>query len=227
MINKTILLLACACAVSAARADTAPANVVQLSVTAAVEVPQDWLTVTLSTTREAMDAATVQAQLRDAVDAALVMARGQAQAGQLDVRSGNFRIFPRSGRDGKLVGWQGSAEVILEGRDFPRITSTAARLGTLTVAGLGFGLSREQRERAQSEAQGQAIERFKARAQDLARGFGFGGYGLREVSVNGGEQVPMPRAMMAMQAKAADAPIPVEPGRATVEITVSGSIQMR
>jgi uncharacterized protein YggE len=75
-----------------------------------------------------------------------------------------------------------------------------------------------------------AIERFKAKASEIARGFGFTGYTLREITVTANDQgyVPRPR-MMAMEAKssAVDAPLPVEAGRSTVQVTVSGSVQMR
>jgi predicted secreted protein len=54
----------------------------------------------------------------------------------------------------------------------------------MTLGHVGFSLSREQRARVEGEAQNQAIERFKAKAADLARGFGFAGYTLREVAVN-------------------------------------------
>ncbi len=33
-----------------------------------------------------------------------------------------------------------------------------------------------------------AIERFKAKAAELAKGFGFSGYSLREVAVNANDQ---------------------------------------
>ena len=63
----------------------------------------------------------------------------------------------------------------------------------------------------------------------MARGFGFSAYTLREIAVNSNDQGGFPRPrMMAMEAKAAsDAPVPVEAGRSTVQVTVSGSIQMR
>ena len=43
------------------------ANLLQLSTSATVEVAQDWLTLTLSTTKEAADAAGVQVQLTQAL----------------------------------------------------------------------------------------------------------------------------------------------------------------
>ncbi len=207
-----------------------PQNVLQLQANGTVEVQQDLLSMTLSTTRDAADAATVQTQLKTALDAALAEARKSAQPGQLDVRTGNFSLSPRYTREGKINGWQGSAEMILEGRDFPRITQTAGRVTTLNVGNVGFGLSREQRAKVEVEAQTLAIDNFKQKAAELARGFGFAGYTLREVSVQASQNVPPRPRMMAMEAKAmssADSAVPVEAGKTTVVVDVSGSVQLR
>jgi predicted secreted protein len=207
-----------------------PQNVLQLSANSTVEVQQDLLSMTLSTTREAADAASVQTQLRTALDAALVEARKSAQPGQLDVRTGNFNLAPRYSREGKMTGWRGTASLVLEGRDFPRITQTAGRIGTLSIANVGFGLSREQQAKTETEAQSVAIGNFKQRADELAKNFGFGGYTLREVSVNahlGGPVQPRMMAMEAMAKAASDAPVPIEAGKATVVVNVSGSVQLK
>lgn len=205
-------------------------NVVQLSASAAVEAGQDLLAITLNTTRDGADAQTVQTQLKTALDAALVEARHGAQAGQMDVRTGNFSLYPRYGRDGKSVGWQGTVELVLEGRDFVRISSTAGKIQTLTLAQVSFSLSREQRARVEGEAQGQAIDRFKSRASEIARSFGMSGYTLREISVIADDQgfAPRPR-MVAMQSRAiaSDAPVPVESGKTAVVVTVSGTVQLK
>ena len=50
-----------------------PENVVTLSASAAVDVAQDWLTVVFSTSREGLDAAALQSQLKQALDAALAL----------------------------------------------------------------------------------------------------------------------------------------------------------
>jgi len=207
-----------------------PQNVLQLSANSTVEVQQDLLSMTLSTTREAADAASVQTQLRTALDAALVEARKSAQPGQLDVRTGNFNLAPRYSREGKMTGWRGTASLVLEGRDFPRITQTAGRIGTLSIANVGFGLSREQQAKTETEAQSVAIDNFKQRADELAKGFGFSGYTLREVSVNAHQGGPVQPRMMAMEAMAkaaSDAPVPIEAGKATVVVNVSGSVQLK
>ena len=205
-------------------------NVVQLSANGAVDVQQDLLTIVMNTTRDGGDASAVQTQLKAAMDAALAEVKKNAQPGQLDVRTGAFSLYPRYGRDGKPIGWQGSVELILEGRDFMRISAAAGKVQTLTVGSINFGLSREQRTRVEGNAQSLAIESFKARATDIARGFGFGGYSLREVHINTNDQDAPPRPrLMAMEAKAsvADAPVPVEAGKTTVLVTVSGSVQLK
>ena len=188
------------------------------------------LALTLNATRDGADAATVQGQLKTVLDAALVEARKAVVPGQLDVRTGNFSLFPRYDKNGKINSWQGTAELVLEGRDFPRIAATAGKITSMTVANVGFGLSREQRAKVEGEAQTLAIESFKARAQEITRNFGFSAYTLREVSVNGNEGQEVRPRMMAMAAKssmASDAPIPVEAGKSTVVVNVAGSVQMR
>ena len=205
-------------------------DVLQLSATGTVEVQQDLLSMTLVTTRDASDAATVQTQLKIALDAALTEARKSAQAGQLDMRTGNFNLSPRYNRDGKITGWQGSAQLVLEGRDFPRIAQTAGRITTLSVGDIGFGLSREQRAKVETEARTLAIDNFKQQATELAKNFGFNAYTLREVSVNASEGgAPMRSRMMTMAAPqaASDAPVPIEAGKTTVVVNVSGSVQLK
>ena len=206
-------------------------NVVQLSATGMVEVQQDLLVLNLATSKEGPDAAGVQAQLRQALDAALAEAKRSAQPGQMDARTGPFGLYPRYGKDGKINGWQGRAELILEGRDFARITATAAKIQTMAISQVSFSLSREARAKVEGEAQTQAIEGFRARAAELTKGFGFSAYSLREVAVNSNEMNPGPRVrMMAAEGKVAamaDAPVPVEAGKAQVVVNVSGSVQMR
>lgn len=207
-----------------------PQNVVQLAASGVVEVQQDLLLVTLSTLREGSDANAVQSQLKQAVDAALVGLKQQEKAGAMEVRTGNFSLTPRWGRDGKSTGWQGQAEVVLEGPDFARITAAVGNVQALTVSQLSFSLSRAQRVKAEREAQGLAIVSFKARAGDIAREFGFSGFTLREISVQANDQGGGPRSRtMMMEAKTASSssPVPAEAGNMSVEVTVAGAVQLK
>lgn len=212
-----------------------PQNVVQLSAAGSVEVMQDWLTITLSASEEGSNAAAVQKRLQQVVDAALAVAKPQAREDGMEVRTSGFGVYPRtSSKDGKISGWQGRAQLVLQGKDFERITSTATKVPGMQVASVAFGLSKEGRAKVEGEAQNQAIEQFKARAAGLAKAFGFGSYSLREVAVHSNETGMRPYANQGMMLKAsmaADgaeaAPLAVEAGKTQVEVQVSGSVQLK
>lgn len=230
MIVSRLVATALLAAAAAAPAQTLPPpqNVVDLSASASVEVAQDLLTVVFSTAREGSDATVVQGQLKQALDAALAEARNVARPGQIDVRTGNFSLAPRYSPKGGFAGWQGRAELVVDGRDVAGIARLTGRVATMTVARTGFSLSREARDQAEAEVSAQAIARFRDKAGRVAHDFGFGSWSLREVSLSSNEPgpgiVPMMRAQTARAAD--DAPLPVEAGKAVVTATVSGSVQL-
>jgi predicted secreted protein len=207
-----------------------PQNVLQLQSSGSVEVHRDMLSMNMTTTIHGTEAGLVQKQLKVALDAALKEALKTSLPGHLDVRTGNFALYPRHTRNGRISGWTGNAELVLKGRDFPRITQAAGQIQTMSLGGLSFRLSREQRAKAESDAQTIAIQGFTAKAAELAKGFGFTEYELREVSVNASNEGLVPPGLaktMPMESMAADATVPVEPGKTAVTVVVSGSVQMR
>ena len=205
-------------------------GVATLSSSATVEVDRDLLTITLSTSKDGADAALVQSQLKQALDAALVEARKVARPGQVELRSGAFTLAPRYTARGVTSGWQGTTELVVEGRDMPAIAQLTGSITTLTVARVGYGLSREVREAAEADVTAQAITRFRAQATSYAKQFGYAGYEIREVNIATVQPQPFgPRPMM-MQARAADAgaePLPIEAGKGSVTANVNGSVQMK
>jgi predicted secreted protein len=213
-----------------------PRNVVALSASATLEVPKDWLTVVFSTAREGTDAAAVQAQLKTALDAALAEARKLARPGQVEVHTGAFSLSPKYGPVSPakgaavgIIGWQGSTELVVEGRDTQAIAQLTARVPSLAIARVGFSLSREARRGVDADVTAQAIERFRARAAEVARLFGFSGYEVREVAVTSDEPPSRPMPVMRVQAARAmvEEALPVEAGKASVTATVNGSVQMQ
>jgi predicted secreted protein len=204
-------------------------NVVALTATASVEVNKDWLGIVMSTTREGADAAAVQSQLKQALDAALAEARKAAKPGLVEVQTGAFSLMPRYAPKGGISGWQGSAELIVQGRDTQALSQLAGRISTLTIARVGFSLSREAREKVEADVAAEAIGRFRARADAVSKQFGFAGYTVREVTVSTDPGMVMAQPVLRAQAMraSADEALPVEAGKATVTATVSGSVQMK
>lgn len=217
-------------AAGAARADAPPLQgVVSLQSSASVEVTKDLLNITMNTSRDGADANTVQSQLKQALDAALAEAKKAARPGQVDVRTGNFSIYPRYSPKGGANGWQGSAELVIEGRDLQAIAQLAGRINTLTIARVAYNLSRELREKSESDVTGQAIAAYRAKAAEYTRQFGYTSYTIREVNVAANEQggvMPMSYRAKAMSAASSDEALPIEAGKGTVTVSVNGTVQM-
>lgn len=229
-------LAACMVATSAQAQAVAPQpvgparGVVQLSAAATQEIAQDTLAVTLGVTREGSQAAEVQTQLKQVLDAALNEARRAARPGQIDVRTGAFSLYPRHDTKGRINGWQGNAQLLLEGQDMAGIGQLAGKLSaSMNVQQVAYGLSRVARESAESALMGQAIGRWQAKAHDVAKALGAPGYTVGELSIQSGEpgfdQGVSPMLMRSLKSEStADAPLPVAPGKGVVSVSVSGSM---
>lgn len=219
---------------ASAQVPPAPENVVSFAAQANQEVTLDLLRVTMQATREGNEVQGVQAGLKQVLDAALLearRARASSADGGLEVRTGQFSIYPRYGANGKIGGWQGVAELVLEGRDTAAVAQLVGRIQGMAVTSTGYGLSRELRERHEAEVTAEAIRKFRARAAEYARQFGFASYVLREVNVSAADQDigrPMPMMMARAKAMEADAaPLPTEPGKGLITASVQGSVQLR
>jgi predicted secreted protein len=209
-------------------ATTVGDNTVRLSASASVEVLRDVLTVSLQGVREGADAAAVQGGLKQLMNESLNQARALSRSGAMEVRTGQFQLSPRYGRDGRINGWSAQAELILQGKDVDLVTQTAGALNKLNLVSVNYSVSRELREQHESALSAQAVASFRARAAELARAFGASGYQLREAQVDavgeGGFDRPAPMAMLLRSAASAEAdPLPAQAGKAVLKVQVQGS----
>ena len=211
-----------------------PSGVLNLTTAASVEVAKDVLGVAFTVTREGNDAQAVQSGLKQALDAALIEARKIAKPGLVEVQTGNFSLYPRYANPSKggqpvISGWQGTAELTVQGKDIAAIAQLSGRIQTMSIARVGYTLSREAREKVETEVTAQAIARWRAKAASMAQQFGYSGYSVREVNVatNDFQQPPQPMLMKASRASTgADEALPTEAGKGEVSATVSGAVQM-
>jgi predicted secreted protein len=207
-----------------------PEGVVSLNSSATLQVPNDWISVQFSTTREGTDAASVQAGLKQALAAALAQAREVARPdGHVEVQGGGFSLQPRFNNKGLVNGWTGTTSLTVQGRDMATIAELAGRVQTMTVGSLEYSVSREAREKVEGEVAAQAIAHFRAKAADYAKAFGYGNFVVREVNIafDNGQPPPRPfRAKAAMAPSLGDA-LPVEAGSGNVTANVNGSVQLK
>jgi predicted secreted protein len=233
---RPLVAAAMAAGAAAVHAQTLPppAGVLNLTTSASAQVTHDVLGVVFSTTREGADAQAVQSQLKQALDAALAEARKIARPGQVEVQTGNFALYPRYGNPNPkggqpaITGWQGNTELLVQGKDAAAIAQLTGRVTTMTLARVGYTLSKEAREKVEAEVSAKAIAEWRAKAQQMSQQFGYGGYSVREVNVATNEPggAPVPMVAMRARAMAAEEALPTEAGKGEVTVTVSGSAQM-
>ena len=208
----------------------APERVVGFSASASLDVLQDWVSLSLAHQVEAADAGAVQRQLKQLLATALDRTRAPAAASQLELSTGALQVSPRYDQAGRMNGWTGRAELILAGRDFAAVSELAGKVPGMTVAQVRWSLSPALRQHTEEQVQAQAVQRFRAKARALTEQFGFKDYTLREVQVSedvAGRPV-QPMMARAMLASAADgAAVPLEAGRSTVSVSVTGTVQLR
>jgi predicted secreted protein len=236
--NKKLLALACSATLWSALPSLAaaqalakdPEGVVSLNSSATVQVPNDWLAVQFTATKEGTDAGAVQAALKDALGTALAQARQVAKPdGHVEVQGGGFSLQPRLNPKGVVNGWTGTTSLYVQGRDMGTIAELAGRITSMSVGSLGYSVSREAREKVEGEVSAQAIARFRAKAADYAKAFGYTNYTVREVNVATDNGQPPPRvyAMKARIASSVDESMPVEAGTGAVTSNVNGTVQLK
>lgn len=198
-----------------------------LQATASAEVPLDTVRITLAAETEAADQATASKELATALAAAAKEAQGAAG---ITSHTGNYGIWPSRDQAGKINGWHGRGEIVLQSKDFAAASALATRMnGNVAISNIVFVLSNEARQAQEHKLLGQVAQAFQARALEATKAFGFSGYRIEQLDLNGAGAVPPPRPMpmMRMAAKADEVNAPLEGGNVVVSVSVNGTIVLR
>lgn len=206
-------------------------DVLNLSGSASAEAAPDLAVVTMTVVRDGADSASLTQDIEQVMTRALADAKSVTA---VTAASGGFSTNPHYDSKGARTSWQVRAELILRSRDFVALGKLAGKLSAptdgLQITSSGFEVSPELRQDVETELVERAIANFKARAAQASRALGYAGYTLREVTVGqaqlSGGPHPMPIRMMAAASSSPSVALPLESGRATLQLEVHGSVQM-
>ena len=203
-------------------------NVITLEASATADVPADTLTATLFTEEQGPDPGQLAARVNARIEEALAKAKAEPK---VEARSGNYQTTPVYDRSNQITGWRIRADVILESRDFKAIGALVGQMQpTLKLWSLNFSLSRRAREGVETTLTNEALARFQEKARAIAKTLGFPGHSLGQISIRTEgpvQPVPMFRTAavgMAESIPPPPGPVPVEPGKGSVTVFVSGSV---
>lgn len=196
---------------------------------ASASVTQDTVTMSFARNVQGKSPAEINQQLAQAIDQGRKLL---ADGSPVKAHSGPYRVTPVFGKDGKITGWQGHAELTLVSTDLPAIAALATRMADhLELANVYFSLSDQARQATEAKLLDQVAEAFRARAQRAVQAFGFVKYTIKRIDLGGSGAVPQPAA--AMMARAAPSPdaaprvdVPLVPDQVTVSISASGTVYL-
>jgi len=166
--------------------------------------------------------------------AAVIAALKKAGAGEKDIQTSGFNIWPQQdysqGQLPRILGYQVSNQVTVRSTkvgDVGRLLGVAIAAGVNTSSGINFEVSDPARGRDQGMRAAFEDARAKAAllAQAAGRTLGRAVY-IREGAYETPPPVPMPRRAMAMEAQAA-ADVPIESGAQETSYTVSVTFELK
>ena len=199
-------------------------DVVSLQAEASREVDNDQALAVLSAEARGDNPAALAEQVNRKMTAALKLVKAVPA---LRARSGSYRTNPTY-KNGRVEGWLVSQELRIESNDLPALAKAVGELQeTLLVQGMQLRLSPALRRATEEALITEAIAAFQARAEIVRKAMKAAKYRLRDMNIGtsgGGIVVPFARADRAMSASAA--PVALEGGASTVQVTVSGAIQL-
>ena len=144
------------------------------------------------------------------------------------VRSSGTYTYPVYGKtDRAIETWRMRSEISLESRDIASLSELVGKLqGIAAISQLNVEAAPETYKKAEDEAMVEAIRAFQARAAIAAQALG---KRYRIAYLNVGANNPRPytaQRNVRSLAMSSPAPAPIEVGESTVNITVSGAIEL-
>jgi predicted secreted protein len=196
----------------------------QLSLTgsAAREVTQDRVTVTLYASHEAQEPGPAQARVNEILNPVLERLRGRSD---LEVQSGGYRTTPVR-QESRTVAWQARGSIRLTATPSDEFNKLVGQLATeLNVESISHFLSPEAQAAAEETLIAEAVAAFRSKADAATKALGFKSWTVRSVSLgDSGLPMPMPKMMMARGMAAEAEPMPLEEGKTTVSVSLNGTV---
>lgn len=207
-------------------------NQIRLSAEGSREVANDLMRAQMYVTQTGTD----PHALADQVNRVLNAAKQTAEACEaVRVQSGNYNTQPLhryNDATGETVqtGWQISAGLMLESKDFRQLSELIGRLqGDMQLGQVDFAASPALQQQTENDLMVEAIRAFNTRAEIVGQTLGASEHLLKEMAVQTNSRGrSYPRMAVAL---AAGGPAEVETpqfneGTSTVSITVSGTIEL-
>ncbi len=197
---------------------------VNFSVEAIAEVESDTLVAVLYTQREGDNLPRLSDQVNKTIGSAVK--RSKKEKG-IEVQTLSYQTHPVY-KNQRLTGWRVKQSFKLESREIEKLSELIGELQkTVAVKSVSYKVSPELRSKKEERLVGESIQAFKDRAGQIVNHLGRAGYRMINMDVRTSSAPVRPvRLHSAMAMEKAAAPPTIEPGKQTMKVIASGSIEL-
>ena len=195
---------------------------VQLSASASTEVENDTVIATLYAEAEGTDAARLSSEVNTKIHWALEQVKKHSG---IKSQSQSYTTSPVY-RNNKIWGWRVRQAIRLESRDMVLMSEQLGELQQkLALQGMQFAVSTERKDEADNELIKQAMRAFENRARLVTDQLRRKNYRIVNINIATSGR-PVLQRQYAMRAMVAESSPAVEAGEQTLQVTVSGEVEL-
>jgi predicted secreted protein len=206
-------------------------NKIQLAVQEVAEISNDTAVTTLSVELEDSDPKRLANHINQTVNQALQTTKNYPQ---VTVKTGSQYTYPLYNQSNQRTGWRTLGQLVLKSQDFVALSQLIGELqhtaGSLQFNDLQFSISETAREQTEAELTQRAIQKFKAKANLIGKGFHSTNWRLvnMEVSTPHSSTLPVHATRMKTDGTSSVAVAPqLEGGKSQLQVMITGTIQLR
>lgn len=211
--------------VSPATAEESHYDRVNLSADASEEIENDTLVAVLYTQSEGHQLAALSNQVNETMTQSIKLCKKYKD---VDVQTLAYQTYPVYKKQ-HIVGWRVRQSLRLKSMDISGMSKLISELqNNLGVESMHYTVSRQLREKMETQLIGQAIKAFQTRADNIARHLGHKKFRLVQMDVRTQDTRPhqMDMRTTARVLESSVATPAIEPGKQTMSVTVSGTIEL-
>ena len=201
-------------------------NLYQLSSDAEDEIENDIMKVTLLASHQAPQSSEANKVVNKKMASALKKLKPTKD---IQYETGNYQTQPVY-QNQQITGWKASQQIELKSTDADQLSDIVGKLQEeLKISSMRFDVSKQVRQKTENVLSVEALSQFKERAALIQKTMGADSYQIVKIEVNTGMQrPPVQRTMMRAEVSMSSysQPPSVEGGNSTINVEVSGQIQL-
>ena len=196
---------------------------VHLSATAQMQIENDTVIATLHAQEEGSDSVQLANIVNKRINKAIELVK---QHDAIKLQTNNYSTTPVY-HNNKITGWRVRQSIRLESRDMTLISRILGDLQeTLALQGINFAVSPELKNSTDDILIGEALKVFEQRAKNITQQLQRKNYKIVDIKVSTSANPYVRRNYEAVAMASKVAAPSIEGGEQTVQVTVSGQIEM-